>query len=74
MTIPFQTLFYLLNYTQANFQSDSGNLRWAVVAGMEQSCNFLLYMIKWERQDTTYIEFIVKLLQEDGPKEGKGST
>ena len=31
-------------------------------AGMEQSCNFLLYMIIMERQDTTYTEFRVELL------------
>ena len=36
--------------------------------------SFLTIYDQMERQDTTHIEFIVKLLHEDGPKEGKGST
>ena len=37
---------------------------------MEQSCNFLLYMIKMERQDTAYIELRVEIHHEDRVKEG----
>ena len=36
---------------------------------MEQSCNFLLYMIKMERQDTAYIELRVEIHHEDIIKE-----
>ena len=55
-TTPSQTLFYILNYIQTKFRSDWKNFGWAIEAGMEQSCNFLLYMIEMERQDTAYIE------------------
>ena len=43
-------------------------------AGMEQSCHFLLYTIIMERQDTTYTEFRVELLHEDGYKEDDDFT
>ena len=36
---------------------------------MEQSCNFFLYMIKMERQDTAYIELRVEIRHEAWIKE-----
>ena len=44
-----------------------------MLAAMEQSCNFLIYMIIIERQDTAYIELMVKLHHADGLKEGETS-
>ena len=52
---PLLTLSNLLNYKQATCETDSVILGWAVGVGIEQSCNFLLYTIIMERQETAYI-------------------
>ena len=36
------TLFNLFTYILAKLQRDSGILRWAMVAGIEQNCSLLL--------------------------------
>ena len=68
-------LFYfeLLDYIQNKFQCDSDNLGLAMDAGMGQSCNFLIYTIIMERQNTLYIELRVKLHLGDGLKDGDSS-
>ena len=60
------TLSYRLNYKQAKYQTDWGILGCAMDVGTEQSCNFLLYTIIMERQETAYIELRVKLHHTDG--------
>ena len=45
----FPTLSNHLNYNQAKFESDAGNLMWTTSTGMEQSCNYLLCAITLER-------------------------
>ena len=57
---PLLTLSIRLSYKQAKYLTHSGILGWAMDVGMEQSCNFPLYMIVMERQETAYIELRVK--------------
>ena len=37
---PFPTISNHLNYNQAKFESDAGNLVWAMGVGKEQICHF----------------------------------